>query len=317
MSTPTVLEPDTVPAVVVYGDHRLLDTDGVPEPGEVQAVIDSLERLPAPPAELLDHLRALERLCRMRPNELEVVIDSLFGSDDVPYALINEVSRMMARAHTAPIDDAVVDWYGGHPIPATHVYGEWITDSPNAYSMEPPMGDSLVFLRLVRPELACGAHLAVRGPVTSRFGRRHGRPHNGIDIASRTGEPVHCMFPGVVRYAGSYGSYGRIVVVRHWNGLETFYAHLHRVRVQVGQELDPGDVIGLAGSTGRSTGPHLHLEVRFKGQPIDPCVFMDPTTGEVKHDILALRRTRWGYAALPPESPPIANDHRTEKAHSH
>jgi len=198
------------------------------------------------------------------------------------------------------VDDALhVGWYCDSHLPGTHIYGDWRTDIPNAYGPELAAQDSVLLIKLVAEELHCGFGMPVPGVITSRFGWRDGRAHNGIDLNLYTGEPVRSLFPGVVRYAGTYGSYGRIVVVRHWNGLESYYAHLHRTKVSVGQEVDAGDVLGLGGSTGRSTGPHLHLEVRFKGIPIDPSRFIDLSSGELSCNTLVLRKTRWSYAAYP------------------
>lgn len=116
--------------------------------------------------------------------------------------------------------------------------------------------------------------------VTSEFGSRfdpfHGgkRPHKGIDMAAPTGTPVHATGGGVVEYAGWKGSYGLLVVIRHPGGFETRFAHLSRVDVIPGQAIGKGAVIGLIGSTGRSTGPHLHYEVRQNGVALDPRQFM-------------------------------------------
>ncbi len=288
--------PDTVEAVVVYGDHKLFHSDDLPHDIELGFLLDSLERSAEPPTDLIRDLRTLRSIRSRDADELVLVIDSLLDQDDVPYALINEMSMYLSRG-SDPDHDLLVDWYGGHDAPASHLYGEWRTDTPNAYGHDRPDGDSLLVVQLVQEDLGCGAHKAAEGPVTSRFGQRNGRPHNGIDIGLRTGDPVYSIFPGVVRFAGAFGSFGRIVVVRHWNGLESYYAHLHRVKVEVGQEVEAGTIVGLAGSTGRSTGPHLHLEVRFKGYPIDPSAFMDHATGHLTDHTLTLRRTRWTYAA--------------------
>jgi hypothetical protein len=156
-----------------------------------------------------------------------------------------------------------------------------------------------MLVRLVDEVANCGFALPVPGVCTSRFGWRDGRNHNGIDLNLYTGESVHAMFPGVVRFSGTFGSFGRLVVIRHFNGLETFYAHLHRTKVQVGQEVEAGELIGLGGNTGRSFGSHLHLEVRFKGIPIDPSRFIDLSSGSLACEVLVLKKTRWSYAAYP------------------
>jgi murein DD-endopeptidase MepM/ murein hydrolase activator NlpD len=97
--------------------------------------------------------------------------------------------------------------------------------------------------------------------VSSRFGPRRNRYHYGIDLSLRTGEPIKAMFDGRVRVAKRAGAYGNLVVVEHDNQLETYYAHLSRINVAPGDEIKAGEVLGLGGNTGRSTGPHLHLEI--------------------------------------------------------
>ena len=108
-------------------------------------------------------------------------------------------------------------------------------------------------------------------PVAGVFVRGFGKSHKGLDVALHTGDSVRASWTGVVRYAGyDNGGYGKLVVVRHCNGLETWYAHLAAWLVQPNQVVEKGMVIGLGGSTGRSTGPHLHFETRFQGRPMDP-----------------------------------------------
>ncbi len=117
--------------------------------------------------------------------------------------------------------------------------------------------------------------------ITSRFGNRTdpflGRlaMHSGIDFRFESGERVHCSGGGVVTVAGPSGGYGNMVEVDHGNGLATRYGHMQRILVKVGDKVDPGDVVGLAGSTGRSTGTHLHCEVRRNGQALDPMSFLN------------------------------------------
>lgn len=111
----------------------------------------------------------------------------------------------------------------------------------------------------------------VRGPITDGFGWRWGRRHTGIDIPARSGAPVGSAGRGVVGFAGwNAGGYGNLVVIRHRLGFESWYAHLSSVSTSVGRSVVGGSRIGYVGSTGRSTGPHLHFEVRLFGTPIDP-----------------------------------------------
>ena len=114
------------------------------------------------------------------------------------------------------------------------------------------------------------------GPVTSAFGWRRdpinggAAFHGGIDIGVAYGQDVHAAGPGTVVFAGSRGGYGQMVSVKHPDGRETRYAHLSQELVRVGDVVEAGQVLGRSGSTGRSTGPHLHFEVLVDGHPVDP-----------------------------------------------
>ena len=115
-----------------------------------------------------------------------------------------------------------------------------------------------------------------RGPVGSRFGYRNdpfnGRPrmHAGLDIVAAPGTPVRAPASGVVSFAGWDEQYGKLVSIDHGYGVTTRFAHNSQVYVQVGQKVNKYDVISAVGSTGRSTGPHCHYEVRVNGIPVDP-----------------------------------------------
>jgi len=113
-----------------------------------------------------------------------------------------------------------------------------------------------------------------RGRISSYFGYRWGRPHTGIDIAAPTGTPVVASRDGTVRSVGWLGRYGKTVVVRHSDGNETLYAHLSAILVSSGQWVEQGSMIGRVGSTGNSTGPHLHFEIRIGGRPRNPLDFL-------------------------------------------
>lgn len=128
------------------------------------------------------------------------------------------------------------------------------------------------------------------GRVTSKFGKRRRRMHYGIDIDLETGDKVHAAFEGMVRYAKYNPSYGNLVVVRHPNGLETYYAHLSAIDVSAGDYIQAGQVVGLGGNTGRSYGTHLHFEVRFLGVPIDPALLIDFETGQLKYSNVLLKK---------------------------
>ena len=114
----------------------------------------------------------------------------------------------------------------------------------------------------------------VRGMVSSPFGIRDGRLHEGLDIAADSGTPIVAAADGSVVYAGPAGTYGLLVILMHGSGWSTYYAHCDRINVTVGQNVTAGEVIAAVGSTGHSTGPHLHFEVRQNGYPSDPEAFM-------------------------------------------
>lgn len=109
---------------------------------------------------------------------------------------------------------------------------------------------------------------------TSGFGRRWGRMHEGIDMAGPVGTPIYATGDGVVIQAGRASGYGNLIKIQHELGTETRYGHLNRIRVKVGDKVSQGDLIGDMGNTGRSTGPHLHYEVRMKGRAVDPMSFI-------------------------------------------
>ncbi|MBF9149666.1 M23 family metallopeptidase [Novosphingobium sp. 1Y9A] len=134
---------------------------------------------------------------------------------------------------------------------------------------------------VARPALAyVGALPVPKVALTSGFGLRvhplsgELRNHDGIDIAAAFGTPVRATSDGVVEKASWFGGYGLFVALRSGPSMETRYGHMSRLLVSAGQSVRAGDIIGLVGSTGRSTGPHLHYEVRLSGRPVNPLPFL-------------------------------------------
>jgi murein DD-endopeptidase MepM/ murein hydrolase activator NlpD len=123
-----------------------------------------------------------------------------------------------------------------------------------------------------------------------KFGPRRGRRHQGVDLPLKVGDPVYATFTGKVRVSKYWGAFGNLVIIRHDNGLETFYAHLSKRNVEVGDWVNAGDVIGLGGSTGRSTGPHLHYETRYNGYAFDPQWLIDFENGILRHRLFVLKK---------------------------
>jgi murein DD-endopeptidase MepM/ murein hydrolase activator NlpD len=114
----------------------------------------------------------------------------------------------------------------------------------------------------------------INGSLTSPFGMRWGRLHAGIDIAAPTGTAIRAADTGQVVVAGWYGGYGNYTCIRHTRALTTCYGHQSKILVQRGQTVTQGRLIGAVGSTGHSTGPHLHFEVRIGGKPVDPQAYL-------------------------------------------
>lgn len=127
--------------------------------------------------------------------------------------------------------------------------------------------------------------------VTSNFGARWGRQHKGIDIKVYTGDTIRSAFSGKVRIVKyERRGYGHYIVIRHDNGLETIYAHLSKSLVKENQEVKTGEVIGLGGNTGRSTGSHLHFETRICGVAINPAILFDFRNQDVVADTYMFRK---------------------------
>ncbi len=116
----------------------------------------------------------------------------------------------------------------------------------------------------------------LRGVLYARFGKKGREPHDGIDLAAPAGTPVRTAGEGMVLFAGPQSGYGLIVVVGHEKGLVTVYAHSRDLRVRTGQTVRLGQVIATVGESGKTSGPHLHFEVRVEGEPVDPLRFLGP-----------------------------------------
>lgn len=133
--------------------------------------------------------------------------------------------------------------------------------------------------------------------LTSDFGFRRYRHHYGVDIKVQVGDTILASFDGMVRICKYSKSFGNVVVIRHNNGLETIYAHLTRSLVSANQVVKSGEPIGLGGNTGRSTGPHLHYEVRYLGQNINPHDIIDFDNYCIKSETLPLCAKNFAYQA--------------------
>ena len=176
-------------------------------------------------------------------------------------------------------------------IPAARLYGYvWDNQTVNPYKLrvvDMPDTVHIDFSKYYHPN---------RNVVTSDFGFRRGwRFHYGIDTRLKTGDSIYNSFDGMVRIVQRGRAYGNYVVIRHFNGLETVYGHLSKNLVKVNQVVRAGEVIALGGSTGRSTGPHLHYEVRYLGQPIPPREMIDFENYTGRYRIFELSSQHFAY----------------------
>ncbi len=166
--------------------------------------------------------------------------------------------------------------------PANDIYkGVWANARVNPYGYTVAQIPDTVLIDLT------GFNRPCKGRVTSHFGwrPRFGRWHYGTDIGVRTGDKIHSAWAGQVRICGwDPKGYGNYIVIRHDNGFETVYGHLSKINVQENQGVKAGEVIGLGGSTGHSTGPHLHFEIRYLGITINPELIVDFDRGDLHND---------------------------------
>lgn len=135
-------------------------------------------------------------------------------------------------------------------------------------------------------------HAPVVGKVYSKYSWRSGRMHKGVDVPLKVGTPIYATFDGRVRMATyTTSGYGFFIILRHGNGLETWHGHMCRLNVKAGDYVKAGQVIGYGGNTGRSTGPHLHYEMRYCDLTFDPEYLIDFETGELRYTTFSLEKS--------------------------
>ncbi len=187
--------------------------------------------------------------------------------------------KMLLDAMPEPEDSAVSGGFGG---------GVWRDMLHQEYADQAAKQQGFGIAEAIVRQLGDRGHAAPQpmspllGPAvrSSAFGERihpitgKHHHHSGVDYAAPTGTPVRSVLAGDIVFAGPKGGYGNLVEVRHGDGRRTRYAHLDRIDVKVGQRLGRGDLLGTVGSTGQSTGPHLHFEVRHQGHAVDPEAFL-------------------------------------------
>lgn len=174
---------------------------------------------------------------------------------------------------------ASVDW--GNLPPADSIYGGiWTNDRVNPYKVSIDSIKGNPVIAMTDYVFPCDST-----HVTSKFGPRRNRFHYGTDLKVQIGDSIRCSWDGRVRIVGyDPRGYGYFVVIRHENGLETIYGHLSRILVEEDERVFGGEVIAFGGNTGRSTGSHLHYEIRYLGNAINPELLVNMTTRECRYD---------------------------------
>jgi murein DD-endopeptidase MepM/ murein hydrolase activator NlpD len=190
-------------------------------------------------------------------------LDEMFRAAGMnPQNLINQVRRGYSGTG-GPLTPMQFSTLGGEPD----------SDALRANSILSAM-DRINLYRIAAEKAPFSTPVKSNFRYTSGFGPRWGRMHNGTDFAGPIGTPIYSTADGVVTHAAWSSGYGRLIKIRHEFGIETRYAHLNAMNVTVGQRVSRGERIGAMGNSGRSTGPHLHYEVRVGGAPVNPMIYI-------------------------------------------
>lgn len=300
---------DTARAVVAYGSDYLFETNVDFSQINIYERVDSLIRLDSITEGIQKEINFYRTVANKSQEEIYVMLDSLFELDSVPFALINQINLYVAMMpeHIELPSKFYVITEDGTPYPANAYYHYWNNKQSWYYPDSIHAKDTTLVLVLTNPnEGRAYSHplcdKTIRryyGTVTSPYGWRDGRAHNGVDLELHLYDSILNMFDGKVRMARNYSGFGKVVIVRHFNGLETLYAHMSKIKVHEGDTVKAGHLLGLGGQTGNATGTHLHMEVRFKGLPINPAHIISFQDKELYSDTLILKKYKSMYIAYP------------------
>jgi murein DD-endopeptidase MepM/ murein hydrolase activator NlpD len=262
------------------------------------------------------NVKAFHRHENPTQNEVEIneerilfLIDSVLSLKNPPKWVVEDLQRLIKLKYETPEGISnPTSTKKELPSPNQDLFACWNTSKINPFPdsiIKSDTGTVLVFTN----QAFC---MPFAGEITSPYGYRDKHFHKGIDIDLNKGNPVKASFDGVVRIAKKYGAFGNVVVIRHRDGLETVYAHLSRIKVKTGDKISSGTLVGLGGNSGRSSGSHLHFEIRYKGVPLNPSHFISFNNNTLRDQEFLLKKTTKGFMVYPVH----ANFHKVKKGES-
>ena len=261
---------------------------GYAQAGQADGTVDLLATALADTAAERDQIASDAEFALSRASEMELELrllqernDHIFRQLEEAFTVSVEPLDNMFRAAGMNPDDVLEQVRRGYsgtggPLTPLQFSTRGGGEDPDAARANGILGsmDRLNLYRIAAERIPFDMPVRSGFRFTSGYGMRWGRMHNGTDFAAPIGTPIYAPADGVVTFAGWSSGYGRLVKVQHAFGIETRYAHQSRMRVEVGQRLSRGDRIGDIGNSGRSTGPHLHYEIRVGGRPVNPMIYI-------------------------------------------
>lgn len=296
-------EKDTIYAFVSSGSKKKIELKNYQlEYFHLDKTIDSLEKLEEPPRGLIHDLKWFKTQKINSKNDIIHLIDSLMALDSIPYNLLNYVNLHINKYKKD------YDNQDFHAKRVAQFYNSWLTDTPWDLSINylDSLENTIPLSEIGNSDFEFHYPIQQKskekfyyhGTITSKFGWRDGARHSGVDLDLHVWDTVYTVYSGTVRLAKVHGGYGRVVIVRHDNGLETLYGHLHRLKVKPGDRVEAGQMVGLGGSSGKSSGSHLHFEIRLKNIPINPEHFIDFKNRKGRGQDFILKKSRNGLVAI-------------------
>jgi murein DD-endopeptidase MepM/ murein hydrolase activator NlpD len=229
----------------------------------------------------LDKVNEIEMELRLAEERNEQIFRQIEEAMTVSIEPLNKMFRAVGK-NPDTIIDVIRKGYSGYGGPMTKLSSHGSDPTMEELRANTILNDldEMNIYRIAVEKIPFANPLKSAYRYTSGYGRRWGRMHYGTDFAAPHGTPIYASADGVVVHAGWASGYGRLIKIRHEFGYETRFGHLSKIRVNVGQKVSRGERIGDMGNTGRSTGTHLHYEIRINGNAINPMKYL-----EAGHDV--------------------------------